>query len=98
MKPIDIAPSLLNTREGAPEARETAKQPLDLVAALVLFAVVFPTLDSGSVAPYDLKPRQYILKVLPGKSVRGMFYTPQQWRMLPPSESVNAQSADTNFM
>jgi hypothetical protein len=40
----------------------------------------------GSVAPYDLKPRQYILKVLPGKSVRGMFYMPQQWRLLPPSE------------
>ena len=52
----------------------------------------------GSVAPYDLKPRQYILKVLPGKSIRGMFYTPQQWRMLPPDESVNVQSADTNFM
>jgi hypothetical protein len=52
----------------------------------------------GSVAPYDLKPRQYILKVLPGKSVRGMFYMPQQWRLLPPSETINVQSANTNFI
>jgi ABC-type polysaccharide/polyol phosphate transport system ATPase subunit len=52
----------------------------------------------GSVAPYDLKPRQYILKVLPGKSVRGMFYLPQQWRVLPPSETINVPSADTNFV
>lgn len=52
----------------------------------------------GSVAPYDLKPRQYILKVLPGKSVRGMFYMPQQWRLLPPNETLLVQSADTNFV
>jgi ABC-type polysaccharide/polyol phosphate transport system ATPase subunit len=52
----------------------------------------------GSVAPYDLKPRQYILKVLPGKSVRGMFYMPQQWRLLPPNETLMTQSAETNFV
>lgn len=51
----------------------------------------------GSVAPYDLKPRQYILKVLPGKSVRGMFYMPQQWRMLPPTETITVQSTDSAF-
>ncbi len=51
----------------------------------------------GSVAPYDLKPRQYILKVLPGKSVRGMFYMPQQWRLLPPTETLTVQSADATL-
>ncbi len=46
----------------------------------------------GSVAPYDLKPRQYILKVLPGKQVRGMFYMSQQWRLQPPNETINMQT------
>ncbi|HEX4947043.1 MAG TPA: ABC transporter ATP-binding protein [Blastocatellia bacterium] len=51
----------------------------------------------GSVAPYDLKPRQYILKVLPGKSVRGMFYMPQQWRLLPPNETIVRPSTEITF-
>ena len=52
----------------------------------------------GSVAPYDLKPRQYLLKVLPGKAVRGMFYASQQWRLLPPNEAIEMRSADSNFV
>lgn len=51
----------------------------------------------GSVSPYDLKPRQYILKVLPGKSVRGMFYMPQKWRLLPPIETIEIRSADSGL-
>ncbi len=51
----------------------------------------------GSVSPYDLKPRQYILKVLPGKSVRGMFYMPQKWRLLPPIETIEVRSADSGL-
>ncbi|MFN7928762.1 MAG: ABC transporter ATP-binding protein [Blastocatellia bacterium] len=51
----------------------------------------------GSVAPYDLKPRQYILKVLPGKSVRGLFYNAQQWRVLPVNETLTVQTTETAF-
>lgn len=50
----------------------------------------------GSVAPYDLKPRQYILKVLPGKSVRGLFYNSQEWRVLPVSETLTVQTEATS--
>jgi ABC-type polysaccharide/polyol phosphate transport system ATPase subunit len=41
----------------------------------------------GAVDVYDWKPRQYLLKVLPGKRVRGMFYSPHRWRLLPPEEA-----------
>jgi ABC-type polysaccharide/polyol phosphate transport system ATPase subunit len=38
----------------------------------------------GAIDAYDWKPRQYLLKVLPGQQVRGMFYAPHRWRLLPP--------------
>ncbi len=41
----------------------------------------------GALAPYDWKPRQYLLKVLPGKRVRGMFYSPHYWRLRPADEA-----------
>jgi ABC-type polysaccharide/polyol phosphate transport system ATPase subunit len=40
----------------------------------------------GAIDAYDWKPRQYLIKVLPGKKVRGMFYSPHRWRLLPPTE------------
>ncbi len=45
----------------------------------------------GEDMPCDWKPRQYLLKVLPGKKVRGMFYSPHRWRLLPPSETPKQQ-------
>ncbi len=41
----------------------------------------------GAINPYDVKPRQYMLKVLPGRRVRGMFYSPHQWRLMPADEA-----------
>jgi ABC-type polysaccharide/polyol phosphate transport system ATPase subunit len=40
----------------------------------------------GTKEAYDWKPRQCLLKVVPGKRVRGMFYSPHRWRLLPSSE------------
>ena len=40
----------------------------------------------GTKEAYDWKPRQCLLKVIPGKRVRGMFYSPHRWRLLPSSE------------
>ncbi len=37
----------------------------------------------GAIAAYDWKPRRCLLKVLPGKRVRGIFYSPHRWRLLP---------------
>ncbi|MGH9840989.1 MAG: ABC transporter ATP-binding protein [Blastocatellia bacterium] len=37
----------------------------------------------GALAAYDWRPRQYLLKVQPGKRVRGIFYSPHRWRLLP---------------
>jgi ABC-type polysaccharide/polyol phosphate transport system ATPase subunit len=38
----------------------------------------------GTKETYDWKPRQCLLKVIPGgKRVRGMFYSPHRWRLLP---------------
>ncbi len=48
----------------------------------------------GASVPYDWKPRQYLLKVLPGKKVRGMFYSPHRWRLLPPSETPKGQGEE----
>jgi ABC-type polysaccharide/polyol phosphate transport system ATPase subunit len=45
----------------------------------------------GTTVAYDWKPRQYLLKVVPGKKVRGMFYSPHRWRLLPSSESPKQQ-------
>ncbi|MFN7949255.1 MAG: ABC transporter ATP-binding protein [Blastocatellia bacterium] len=41
----------------------------------------------GAIDAYDRKPRQYMIRVLPGRRVRGMFYSPHQWRLLPVSET-----------
>jgi hypothetical protein len=45
----------------------------------------------GATAAYDWKPRQYLLKVQPGKHVRGIFYSPHSWRLLPSSEIQNQE-------
>ena len=45
----------------------------------------------GAIDAYDWKPRQYLIKVLPGQKVRGMFYSPHRWRLLPPSEARSEQ-------
>jgi ABC-type polysaccharide/polyol phosphate transport system ATPase subunit len=45
----------------------------------------------GTKVAYDWKPRQYLLKVIPGQKVRGMFYSPHRWRLLPASESPKPQ-------
>jgi ABC-type polysaccharide/polyol phosphate transport system ATPase subunit len=37
----------------------------------------------GALEPCDHKPRQQLLQVLPGKDVRGTFYVPHRWRLLP---------------
>lgn len=52
-----------------------------------IFRIDAQVLRRGEAVPYDWKPRQYLLKVLPGKKVRGMFYSPHRWRLLPPSET-----------
>jgi ABC-type polysaccharide/polyol phosphate transport system ATPase subunit len=45
----------------------------------------------GDTASYDWKPHQCLLKVLPGKKVHGMFYSPHRWRLLPLSETPKRQ-------
>ncbi len=52
-----------------------------------VFKIDATLLKRGSIAAYDWKPRQYLLKVLPGKKVRGMFYAPHNWRLLPPNDA-----------
>jgi ABC-type polysaccharide/polyol phosphate transport system ATPase subunit len=43
----------------------------------------------------DRKPRRYLLNVLPGKPVEGMFYSPHRWRLVPLDEAApQAQSAE----
>ncbi len=37
----------------------------------------------GALTAYDWKRRAYVLNVLPGKRVRGLFYAPHQWRARP---------------
>ncbi len=46
----------------------------------------------GAIDAYDRKPRQYMLKVLPGRKVRGMFYSPHQWRLVPANEAPPPQA------
>lgn len=41
----------------------------------------------GETLSYDWKPSRCLLKVLPGKEVHGMFYSPHRWRLLPSSET-----------
>lgn len=48
-----------------------------------VFKVDATLIKRGAIAPYDSKPRHYVLKVLPGKSVRGMFYLPHRWQVMP---------------
>ncbi len=52
-----------------------------------VFKIDATLIRRGAIAAYDWKPRQYLLKVAPGKQVRGMFYSPHRWRLLPPDEA-----------
>jgi len=45
----------------------------------------------GDTLSYDWKPSQCLLKVLSGKEVHGMFYSPHRWRLLPSSETPARQ-------
>lgn len=56
-----------------------------------IFKIDAQLLRRGAIDAYDRKPRQYMLRVLPGRSTRGMFYSPHQWRLLP-GEEARAQS------
>jgi ABC-type polysaccharide/polyol phosphate transport system ATPase subunit len=47
-----------------------------------IFKVDATLIKRGAIAPYDSKPRQYALKVMPGRSVRGMFYMPHRWQVM----------------
>jgi ABC-type polysaccharide/polyol phosphate transport system ATPase subunit len=47
-----------------------------------IFKVDATLIKRGGIAPYDSKPRHYVLKVMPGKSVRGMFYLPHRWQVI----------------
>lgn len=47
-----------------------------------VFKVDATLIKRGAIAPYDSKPRHYVLKVMPGKSVRGMFYLPHRWQVI----------------
>ena len=38
---------------------------------------------SGTQEVYDRQLRRYVLRVLPGRPVRGLFYSPHRWRLLP---------------
>lgn len=53
-----------------------------------LFRVDASLSARGALAAYDWQPRQYLLKVLPGKKVRGLFYAPHRWRHVPASETA----------
>jgi ABC-type polysaccharide/polyol phosphate transport system ATPase subunit len=59
-----------------------------------IFRVDATVLRRGAVDAYDRKPCQHLLKVLPGKMVRGLFYSPHRWRLLPGSEVREAGRAD----
>jgi ABC-type polysaccharide/polyol phosphate transport system ATPase subunit len=45
----------------------------------------------GDNVSYDWKSHQSLLKVMPGKKVHGMFYSPHRWRLLPASETPRRQ-------
>jgi ABC-type polysaccharide/polyol phosphate transport system ATPase subunit len=59
-----------------------------------MFRIDAQVMRRGETIPYDWKPRQYSLKVLSGKKVRGMFYSPHRWRLLPPIETPKQQRED----
>ncbi|HYE75411.1 MAG TPA: Wzt carbohydrate-binding domain-containing protein, partial [Blastocatellia bacterium] len=48
-----------------------------------VFKVDATLIKRGGIAPYDTKPRHYVLRVMPGKAVRGMFYLPHRWQVTP---------------
>ena len=55
----------------------------------------------GAMAAHDWKPRQYLLKVAPGKRVRGMFYAPHRWQLRPAPEAqgqVENQTKDRDYI
>jgi lipopolysaccharide transport system ATP-binding protein len=41
-----------------------------------------------ALAACDRQERRYVLTVLPGKEVRGLFFQPHSWRLLPPNEPL----------
>jgi ABC-type polysaccharide/polyol phosphate transport system ATPase subunit len=51
-----------------------------------LFKIDALLVRRGAIDAYDRKLRQYMIKVMPGRKVRGMFYSPHQWRLLPADE------------
>ena len=53
-----------------------------------LFRVDASLAQRGTLAAYDWQPRQYLLKVLPVKKVRGLFYAPHRWRHVPASATA----------
>ncbi|MFN0120046.1 MAG: ABC transporter ATP-binding protein [Blastocatellia bacterium] len=59
-----------------------------------IFKIDATMIRRGGINPYDHKPRQYLLKVLPGRKVRGMFYSPHQWRLIPHDEARAPQTSD----
>jgi ABC-type polysaccharide/polyol phosphate transport system ATPase subunit len=64
-----------------------------------LFKIDATLMRRGALAAYDWKPRQYLLKVAPGKRVRGMFYSPHRWRLLPGGEAATRPAAEsTEFL
>jgi ABC-type polysaccharide/polyol phosphate transport system ATPase subunit len=65
-----------------------------------IFKIDASLLRRGAIDAYDSKPRQYMLKVMPGKKVRGMFYSPHTWRLLPPDEihTSGGSGAGRDFM
>jgi lipopolysaccharide transport system ATP-binding protein len=48
----------------------------------------------GALSAYDRRARIATLRVLPGKSVRGLFYVPHRWRVLPAAEVGSAWPAE----
>jgi ABC-type polysaccharide/polyol phosphate transport system ATPase subunit len=63
-----------------------------------IFKIDASLMRRGAIAPYDWKPRQYLLKVLPGKKIRGMFYSPHRWRLVPlgDAQARGAAAAEPN--
>jgi ABC-type polysaccharide/polyol phosphate transport system ATPase subunit len=59
-----------------------------------LFKVDALLAQRGAMTAHDWKARQYLLKVQPGKRVRGLFYSPHRWRLLPRGEAPQQPGAE----
>jgi hypothetical protein len=46
-----------------------------------IFTLDAAVLRRGSPEPYDRWPQACVLRVVPGKHVRGLFYAPHRWRL-----------------